>query len=279
MRPKPNRGRCVLALFALGIFGLIYFNSNNPIGHRGIRHDNASAAAMGGNDPPGSQQPSILFTCPDGRIGLHLVHTRFLVGQASATPLFVASRLALMRTFLVPSLTAQSTKNFVFYSSYDPELNPSAAQAFQDAVSSITAAHKIALKERLPADSKWAGGNWANLNFSAATDHLLDIEPRVKDVDIFITSRIDSDDAAHYDTVAAFQQYACSGTDLGTDGRSSRGGKQPPSVRLAYPQNGQLWFPSMEDHYGTAGIWKTGKKVDDLYRVMSIMPTMVLTGR
>ena len=217
-----------------------------------------------------NRQKKLTFTCSDGRTGIHIVHTRFLVGQPHATPLFVASRLQLMRTFLIPSLNAQSTKQWVYYASYDPGLGSSAARGFEDALSSVQAAYTIAHKEPMP-----AGGDWSHLNFSAVTDTLAAVDPGIRDVDFFITSRIDNDDATHFDTVASFQRYACSAAPYK---RGSTTSSTP--VRLAYPQGGQLWFPSAREHYGAAGAWKTsGKGVDDLYRVMSIMPTMVLTGK
>ena len=219
-------------------------------------------------DSPFPNKPSIIFTCPDGRSGLHIVHTRFLIGQASATPLFVASRLALLRTFLVPSLNAQTSQNFVFYASYDPKLGDAASQAFTDTLEGLHAAHVIALKQGVPDD-----GSWGALNFSSVATKLRAIDPRVQDVDLFITSRIDADDAAHFDAISSIQQYACSG-GVNADTATGR-----DAVRIAYLQKGQLWFPSGKDEYGTAGIWKTDKDVDDLYRVLAIMQSMVLSGR
>jgi hypothetical protein len=212
-------------------------------------------------------KPSIIFTCPDGRIGLHLVHTRFLIGQSSATPLFIASRLALLRTFLVPSLNAQASQNFVFYASYDPKLSDAASQAFTYTLDSLKAAHVIASKQDVPEN-----GNWT-LNFSSIAAKLHSIDPQVEGVDLFITSRIDADDAAHFDAISSIQNYACSG------GAHADSASRRDAVRLAYLQKGELWFPSGKDEYGTAGVWKTGKGVDDLYRVLAIMQSMILSGK
>ena len=293
MRPKPNRGKYIVFISVIGLAGLIAFNFANPIPRRA---DTQTPTLVAAHDyasiPPPSdtatQKPSIVFTCPDGRTGLHLVHSRFFVGQASATPLFIASRLSLLRTFLIPSLNLQSTKTFIFIASYDPNLRSSAIHAFKTAILTINAAHIIASEQTIPKDGGNPGGNWANLNFTDAIEHLSIMEPRVKDVDIFITSRIDSDDATHYDAIAAFQNYSCGGTSSrSTSSGSSSGSRRSikgrksgcPPVKLAYPQNGQLWFPSPKEDYGTAGIWKTGKDIDDLYRVMAIMQTLILTGK
>jgi hypothetical protein len=190
------------------------------------------------------------------------------MGQSSATPLFIASRLALLRTFLVPSLNAQTSQNFAFYASYDPNLSNAASQAFTDTLHGLNAAHVVALKQGVPED-----GNWGALNFSSIATKLHSIDPRVKDIDLFITSRIDADDAAHYDAISSIQQYACSG---GANADAAHGRER---VRLAYLQKGELWFPSVKHEYGTAGIWKTGKGIDDLYRVLAIMQSMVLSGK
>jgi len=213
-------------------------------------------------------KPSIIFTCPDGRFGLHIVHTRFLIGQSSATSLFIASRLALLRTFLVPSLNAQTSQNFAFYASYDPKLGNAALQAFTDTINGLHAAYVVALKQGLPED-----GNWGALNFSSIATKLQHIDPRVKDIDLFITSRIDADDAAHYDAISSIQEYACSG------GANADAASGQEKVRVAYLQKGELWFPSGKDEYGTAGVWKTGKGIDDLYRVLAIMQSMILSGK
>jgi hypothetical protein len=229
----------------------------------------AGSTATTSNGNQASSRPSIIFTCPDGRNGIHIVHTRFLIGQSSATPLFIASRLALLRTFLLPSLNAQTSQNFAFYASYDPKLSEAASQAFTDMLNGLNAAHVVALKQGIPED-----GNWGALNFSSIATELHSIDPRVKGVDLFITSRIDADDAAHFDAISSIQQYACSG-----GANSDQSASKRDAVRLAYLQKGELWFPSGKDEHGTAGVWKTGKNVDDLYRVLAIMQSMVLSGK
>lgn len=205
-KPPPLRGfviAVVLCIIAAKLVG------RQAVETRDATSRATETAATASPPPPRAQ---VTFSCPDGRRGVHVVHTRFLVGQASATPLFVASRLQLMRTFLVPSLNAQSTKRFVYYASYDPDLTPAASRGFEDAVSSVQAAHVIALKERAP-----AGGDWANLNFGAVADKLAKIDPEVRNIELYITSRVDSDDAAHAGIVEAFQQHACNVTSPGTN--------------------------------------------------------------
>ncbi len=168
----------------------------------------------------------------------------------------------------------------MYYASYDPDLSLAASRGFEDAVSSVKAAHVIALKERAP-----AGGDWANLDFGTVATTLAKIDPEVKNIDIYITSRVDSDDAAHAGIVQAFQHYACNvkspGDEFSVNGasKSTKKAKKQAQVKVAYPQGGLLWFPSANESYGAAGAWRTGDGVDDLYRVMSIFPTMVLAGK
>jgi hypothetical protein len=276
-KPAGRRVRAFKGAFivlAIGFICLSYFklppSAYAPLANAvsGISSSVTAGLTASTSKASSPKAPSIIFTCPDGRTGLHIVHTRFLIGQSSATPLFIASRLALLRTFLVPSLNAQTSQNFAFYASYDPKLSDAASQAFTDTLDGLNAAHVVTLKQGVPAK-----GNWGALNFSSVAAKLHSIDPRVKDVDLFITSRIDADDAAHFDAIASIQQYACSG------GANADGPSRRDAVRLAYLQQGELWFPSGKDEYGTAGVWKSGKDVDDLYRVLAIMQSMVLSGK
>ncbi|KAG7669939.1 hypothetical protein Ndes2526B_g06311 [Nannochloris sp. 'desiccata'] len=279
MKPAGRKVRafkgCFLVLF-IGFVCLSYFelpsSAYAPLASAVSGFGNSVTAGLIATTSKATQAtssgPSIIFTCPDGRIGLHIVHTRFLIGQSSATPLFIASRLALLRTFLVPSLNAQTSQNFAFYASYDANLGNTASQAFKNTINGLHAAHIVALEQGVPED-----GNWAALNFSSIAAKLQSVDPRVKDIDLFITSRIDADDAAHFDAISSTHEYACSGgANADTASRRDR-------VRVAYLQKGELWFPSEKDQYGTAGVWKTGKGTDDLYRVLAIMQSMILSGK
>ena len=108
-------------------------------------------------------------------------------------------------------------------------------------------------------------------NFTNIVHLLTPVDFRVEDADMYITSRLDIDDTVHVQSVAAVQKFACSGT-----------GADAP-VRVAYIQQGQLWFPSLSPlhPYGQVGIWKTWKErvYDDIYKFLAIMQSMILSGQ
>jgi Putative rhamnosyl transferase len=201
-------------------------------------------------------KPDILFTCPDGRRGLHIVHTRFLVSQAKANLLFQSTRLQLMHTFLLPSLRFQSSKKFVLYASYDPDLSENVVSAMESALK-LTEVHVLINPERHTAMA---------LNFSEIALKLKEFESKVDKVDIYITSRLDIDDTTHVGSVEAIQKFACSGREEknlgGKDNGDGEGSvnietvvQEPPPIRVAYIQGGQLWFPSKKPSrpYGEVG--------------------------
>lgn len=198
-------------------------------------------------------KPDILFTCPDGRRGLHIVHTRFLVSQSKANLLFQATRLQLMNTFLIPSLQSQSKKQFVLYASYDPGLSTNVVSAMEAALK-LTDAHVFINPETHTAMA---------LNYSQIAWKLKEFDSKVDKIDIYITSRLDIDDTTHIGSVEAIQNFACSGREIVAKKENSgkdRGlGKpvfqEPPPIRVAYIQGGQLWFPSKKSSrpYGEVG--------------------------
>lgn len=200
--------------------------------------------------PPTKNAPEILFKCPDGRMGLHIVHTRFLVSQAKANLLFQASRLQLLNTFLIPCLRAQTNKQFVIYVSYDSELSPPLLTAMHAALNA-TGIYVLASPERHTA---------MGMNYSQIISKLRGVDPRIENVELYITSRLDVDDAAHVRSVEAVQNFACSGGASISGGGGSIGNKnnkmgEPPPLRVAYIQGGQLWFPSKNSSrpYGEIG--------------------------
>ena len=258
--------------------------------------------------------PNFLFTCPDGRIGLHIVHTRFLVSQAKSNLLFQASRLQLLHTFLIPCLRSQTNKKFILYVSYDPELKFSVVTAMHAALN-LTGAYVIASPER---DTSMM------LTYSQIAEKLGNIDRRVNNIDLFITSRLDLDDITHVGSVEAIQNFACSGKKAAAEGAvtNNEAGAMSsskmqgmtddiPPVRVAYIQGGQLWFPSKKGNrpYGDVGkcktiffrsknndclnisiyfkiylfpgIWKTWREgvYDDIYKFLAIMQSMILSGQ
>jgi hypothetical protein len=225
-------------------------------------------------------KPDILFTCPDGRRGLHIVHTRFLVSQAKANLLFQSTRLQLLNTFFIPSLRAQTSNKFVLYASYDPGLSKNIVSAMESALK-LTDVQVLINPERHTAMA---------LNYSAIATKLKEYDPKIDTVEIYITSRLDIDDTTHVGSVEAIQKFACSGREKVVEDDDGGGEKpaavvfqEPPPVRVAYIQGGQLWFPSKKSSrpYGEVGIWKTWKErvYDDIYKFLAIMQSMIITGQ
>lgn len=243
----------------------------------------ASTRLIGVRPPPPLAAPPsppprspILFTCPDGRLGLHIVHTRFLVSQAATNLLFQSFRVQLMHTFFLPSLAAQSARSFVLYASYDPALSPALVTAMHDALT-LTGVHVTTAAEVATAMGR---------GYAALAAELAELDPRVNDVDLFVTSRLDIDDTTHVGSVEAVQAFACDGGSGGGGKRGAAKGKDskdgPPPVRVAYVQGGQLWFPSAKAArpYGDTAVWKTWREgvYDDIYKFLAIMQSMILSG-
>jgi len=224
------------------------------------------------------EKGSVIFTCPDGRTGLHIVHTRYLINQANAGLLFTASRLYLSETFMVPSLSSQTSKDFVLYASYDPKLSKAALQAFKDTLD-IVPVHSVLSPE--------ASTNEMALGFRNLAEKLADIEPRVREVDLFVTSRLDVDDAAHVGAVKAIQKYACSPSASSSDsaanntkennvkeGDHSVNNVNISPVRVMYILNGTLWFPN-RDPLGALRVPRPDFKI---YKNLAVMQSMIFSG-
>ena len=182
-----------------------------------------------------------------------------------------------MNTFLVPSLRSQTSKKFVLYASYDPGLSKNVVSAMETALK-LTEVHVLINPEQHTAMA---------LNFSQLATRLKEYETKVDQVDIFITSRLDIDDTTHVGSVEAIQKFACSGRekvsgkqqlDRGDDSDSGEDQGEvnsldkfvdPPSIRVAYIQGGQLWFPSNKSSraYG-----EVGKNVFLFCIIFSIVP-------
>lgn len=199
---------------------------------------------------------NVLFQCPDGRLGLHLVHTRFLIGQARASPVFTASRLAFLRSFLIPNLNAQTSQNFILYVAYDPAISPAILEALRATVEHAN--QKTIL-------SPEANTTNPSFNMPIIMKHISQWDTRVLDVSITITSRIDLDDLAHTKVVAVVQSTACSAPFPGI--------KRGLSVKLLYIDRGMLWYPSTEHPYGQTCEWKNAFKSH-----LAIMQSMILVA-
>ena len=198
-----------------------------------------------------------LFQCADGRLGLHIVHTRFLIGQANINPVFAASRLLFLRSFLIPNLNAQTSQKFILYVSHDPNLTPAVLGA-------LTATLEHSNQPTILGTET----NTTNPSFDMPTiiQQTLQWDLHANDVSIIITSRIDIDDLAHVKSVAAVQDVACSMPPLSSY-------KEGLSVKLVYMDRGMLWYPSMEHPYGQTCEWINAFKSH-----LAIMQSMILVA-
>jgi hypothetical protein len=175
-----------------------------------------------------------LFTCPDGRKGLHVVHTRFLLGQSKyANSTFIASRLMLLSTFFAPSLNAQSSKSFIVVASVDNRLPPGAIQGLKSEL------QKLKMPVIIHQEGWKAIGRHSHeamLSRSAMIKLLQEggILQKSSQFDFYITSRMDADDATHVEGVSSVQRLACASPD-----------DKNYRLSVAYLRAGLLWEPSL----------------------------------
>jgi len=185
-----------------------------------------------------AQSNNVLFTCPDGRLGLHIVHTRFLIGQSKANPVFVASRLFLLRSFLIPNLNAQTSQSFILYASHDPRLRPATVEALHSTLGAATQKVLFATETNT---------TMPTLKMPTIFKSISKWDPRINShVSLLITSRIDLDDLVHVEAAAAVQATAC---------ETSPPRKKEVAIKLAYMNKGMLWYPSAHDTYGKTCEW------------------------
>lgn len=190
------------------------------------------------------------FICPDGRIGLHVIHMPLLLGQTmekGATGVFLAGRMIMLRDFALPSLARQSNKNFVVYVSYDPNQDSAFTKAAQEAL-------KTQIRGNTSDNSAFVYVADNPKYFTNKPDKMLAF-PRVanvlvenqivsrkdvKSVTLYLTSKIDSDDAVHQDAVRYIQQEAC-----------ARVGPEESERVLSVRIGPKLaWFPHANTTYG-----------------------------
>jgi hypothetical protein len=190
------------------------------------------------------------FTCPDGRIGLHVIHMPLLLGQTiekGASGVFMAGRMIMFRDFALPSLARQSNQNFVAYVSYDPDQDSAFTKAarealktqFQGNTNSDSAFVYVADNPRYfvnKPDKMLAFPRVANL----LAENQVVSRKDVKSVTLYVTSKMDSDDAVHKDAVKHIQQEAC-----------ARVGPEESERVLTVRIGPKLaWFPHANTTYG-----------------------------
>ncbi len=193
---------------------------------------------------------SPFFTCPDGRIGLHVIHMPLLLGQTmekGAAGVFMAGRMIMFRDFSLPSLARQSNQNFVAYVSYDPDQDTAFTKAAHEALKTQIQANKngdsafiyVADNPRYfinKPDKMLAFPRIANL----LAENQIVSRKDVKSVTLYVTSKMDSDDAVHRDAVKYIQQEAC-----------ARVGPEESERVLTVRIGPKLaWFPHANTTYG-----------------------------
>lgn len=188
----------------------------------------------------------ILFTCPDGRKGLHIVHIRLLLGQTEARGArgtFRSGRLLLFRDFSLPGLARQTIQNFLLYISYD----------LRQDFPFLEASHDI-LKLRMTHGASYlymAEKAWSytlKAHFQLAYPRIRDLilenglasSDDLNSVEMYITSRMDNDDAVHIDAVRLTQEEAC----------GHLGSKEPDRLFISYVEPKLFWLPDSRHAYG-----------------------------
>lgn len=215
----------------------------------------------------GSKGSDPTFQCPDGRRGLHVVQTRFMLGQSDASISYIGSRLVLMNTFFVGTLNAQSSQAFVVMVHYEEGMNASVVQAMREVAGRLT--QPVMYHKNV--DGDFTAGNSHSVAYSNVTRQMVAAGLLPKDhppFDIYISSRLDMDDAVNSKAVAAYHAYAC-----GVPVEEARGNCSA-RLRLIYPITKLLWFPSIRT-YGSLGAWRHKWKLD---RWLPTLSSMVIVG-
>jgi hypothetical protein len=188
----------------------------------------------------------LLFTCPDGRKGLHVVHTRLMLNMITARGAkgtFRAGRMLLFRDFSLASLARQSVQNFVYYVSYDFSQDFPFLESCLDILKyrMIHGASFLYLPEK---GFSYTLKAHLMLDFTRVQglllEHDLATEEELSEVQLYITTRLDSDDAGNIDSVRLTQKQAC----------SSVGPKHKDRILLTYIEPKLFWLPDAKQPFG-----------------------------
>ena len=195
--------------------------------------------AMKGSGP-------LLFTCPDGRKGLHVVHTRLMLNMVEARGArgtFRASRMLLFKDLSLPSLARQTAQNFLYYVSYDHAQDFPFLESCYDILTDqlVNGASLLYLPERgfqftVKAHQMLAFPRLVNLTieFGLAT------REEMESVQLYISSRLDNDDAGNLESLKMTQDEACSTLNSDLNNR----------VLLTYMEPKYFWLPDPGSPYG-----------------------------
>ncbi len=216
----------------------------------------------------------LLFTCPDGRKGLHLVHTRLMLNMITARgakSTFRAARMLLFRDFSLASLARQTVQNFVYYVSYDHAQDFPFLESCLDILKyrMIHGASFLYLPERAFSYTVKAH---LMLDFQRVkgllVEHDLATEEELSEVQLYITTRLDSDDAGNVDSVRLTQKQACSAV----------GPKLKDRILLTYIEPKLFWLPDSRQPFGQlATVPSEGVSAADMWsnvRAMRYRPVM-----
>jgi hypothetical protein len=188
----------------------------------------------------------LLFTCPDGRKGLHIVHIRLLLGQTEARGAlgtFRSARLLLFRDFSLPGLARQTIQNFLLYVSYDLRQDFPFLEASYD-ILKLRMSHGASYLY-MP-EKAWSYTRKAHfqLAYPRVRDLILEnglaSAEELDSVEMYVTSRVDNDDAVHTDTVGLTQQEAC----------SHLGSKESDRLFISYVEPKLFWLPDARHALG-----------------------------
>jgi hypothetical protein len=216
----------------------------------------------------------LLFTCPDGRKGLHVVHTRLMLNMITARGAkgtFRAGRMLLFRDFSLASLARQTVQNFVYYVSYDHAQDFNFLESCLDILKyrMIHGASFLYLPEK---GFSYTLKAHLMLDFTRVQrlliEHGLATEDELSKVQLYITSRLDSDDAGNIDSVRLTQKQAC----------ATVGPKHKDRILLTYIEPKLFWLPDSRQPFGQlASIPKEGVSPEEMWkniRAMRYRPVM-----
>jgi len=243
-KPSPWNQRRMKATVALGallcLFSFLGLRAFDKTG----RANAFASLYMTSRQTRRSVEEAPFFRCPDGRRGLHVVHVRLLLGLTLAKGVngtYLSTRELFFRDFTLPSLTRQTSQGFVLYVSTDINQDEAHMQSVKDMLADrvIHGAKWIYLAEQ-----GWLSKTDTMLSHSRMVDVLsangIASPGDLKNVDIYLTTRIDADDAGHVTILEQSQAEACSFISSAERNK----------ILIMYPNPKLFWLPSSHSPYG-----------------------------
>ena len=205
---------------------------------------------------------SPIFTCPDGRKGLHIIHTRLmlnLVEARGASGTFRAGRMLLFRDFSLPSIAKQTNQNFIYYASYDIAQDFPFLESCRDIMKAqfTNGASYLYLPEKAWSYTKKAH---EMITFprvvSLLLEHGISTAEELSSLDLYITSRIDIDDATNVNAVQMTQEEACEFVS----------GEESNRIMVSYMDPKLFWFPDGRQPFGQLATVMHNQSEGNLHR-------------